>query len=530
MRNNLPVTNTEYEFPEEDMLVSATDLESNIQYCNPAFIETSGYTHEELIGQPHNLIRHPDMPREAFADLWATIRRGHSWTALVKNRRKNGDHYWVRANVTPIVQNGATVGYLSVRTKPAREEIAEAERLYAKMRTQGSDAPRLQYGQLRRRGLPGVYDALRRAVSANGTLIAGAAGPIAITGMTPLTRHLNCGTLIATAAALVLVLTSLPTWFLARRSNRSIARTEQIAARIAAGDLTVQIPHGNLDASAGVGRGLAQLKVSLVAIVTDVRKQIDHMKLATREIASGNMDLSNRTEVQAASLQETAASLEQLTATVKNNSHSARQAHSMVERAQSATRSGCDAVRLAEQTMREISHASNQITAIVTTIDAIAFQTNILALNAAVEAARAGESGKGFAVVAGEVRSLAQRCATATKEIKAIVESNARAAKNGEQSVSRATEQMNEISRVMDGVLTVVQEVAAASQQQSQGIGSINDSVIHLDDTTQQNAALVEEGAATAQNLSGQANVLDEAVRLFTLPFDFRAARGSVAQ
>ncbi|HEX7933811.1 MAG TPA: PAS domain-containing protein, partial [Paraburkholderia sp.] len=134
MRNNQPVTGHEYEFASSHMLVSATDLTGRIEYCNPAFITVSGFTRDELIGQPHNLIRHPDMPREAFADLWATIRDGRPWTALVKNRRKNGDYYWVLANVTPVVKKDAVVGYLSVRVKPELDAVRAAETLYARMR------------------------------------------------------------------------------------------------------------------------------------------------------------------------------------------------------------------------------------------------------------------------------------------------------------------------------------------------------------------------------------------------------------
>ncbi len=154
MRTNLPVTTTEYTFSDDDMLVSATDLSSIIQYCNPAFIEVSGFTHDELIGQPHNLIRHPDMPPEAFADLWATVKQGKSWTALVKNRRKNGDFYWVRANVTPIVQNGQTVGYLSVRTRPDRDEVRDAESLYARLRAGQAGSGRLVGGTSATPGSP----------------------------------------------------------------------------------------------------------------------------------------------------------------------------------------------------------------------------------------------------------------------------------------------------------------------------------------------------------------------------------------
>ncbi len=313
------------------------------------------------------------------------------------------------------------------------------------------------------------------------------------------------------------VCTSLPAWRLTRRVEQEIVTLGALAARLAAGDLTVHVPQRSGQTTGPVFASLNQLKVNLTALVSDVRKQIDHLKLATREIASGNMDLSNRTELQAASLQETAASLEQLTATVKNNSHSAQQANQIVERAQGTTRAGCDAVQLTENTMHAISRSSEQITAIVTTIDSIAFQTNILALNAAVEAARAGESGRGFAVVAGEVRALAQRCAAAAKEIKHLIESNVNAAREGSTSVTHAAAQMNEISDVMSRVQAIIQEVASTSGEQSQGIDSINHSVIHLDDSTQQNAALVEQSAATAQNLSNQAEVLDKAVRLFTL-------------
>lgn len=256
---------------------------------------------------------------------------------------------------------------------------------------------------------------------------------------------------------------------------------------------------------------------NLTAIVSDVRKQTVQLPFATREIAAANLDLSNRTEMQAAALQETAAALEQLTATVKSNSQAARHANEIVEQARATTRTGCDAVQATERTMEAILQSSKQIVAIVATIDTIAFQTNILALNAAVEAARAGESGRGFAVVAGEVRALAQRCAGASREIRSIVESNVGVALEGASSVSHAVARMAEIDQVMTRVGSIMAEVVGASQEQSQGIDSINDSVLHLDDTTQRNAALVEQSAATAHSLSRQAEILDDAVRLFTL-------------
>jgi aerotaxis receptor len=158
MRTNLPVTHQEFVIPEGVTLVSTTDLQSRITYCNPAFVAVSGFERDELIGQHHNLVRHPDMPAEAFRDMWATLASGTPWSALVKNRRKNGDHYWVVANATPVMENGQAVGYMSVRTKPTREQVQGAEALYARMRseaTSGSARIALHHGRVVRTGLMG---------------------------------------------------------------------------------------------------------------------------------------------------------------------------------------------------------------------------------------------------------------------------------------------------------------------------------------------------------------------------------------
>lgn len=161
------------------MLVSATDVKGRIQYCNPAFIAISGYTREELLGAPHNIVRHPDMPREAYADMWESIRAGHPWTALVKNRRKNGDHYWVYANVTPVVENGKTVGYLSVRTKPSRDEVKLADSTYAQMREGTLRSRKLHRGKLVRTGMVGKLQALTRLSVVSRIAIGYAIAPLA---------------------------------------------------------------------------------------------------------------------------------------------------------------------------------------------------------------------------------------------------------------------------------------------------------------------------------------------------------------
>jgi aerotaxis receptor len=517
MRNNQPVTGHEYEFPSSHMLVSATDLTGRIQYCNPAFIAVSGFTRDELIGQPHNLIRHPDMPREAFADMWSTIREGRPWTALVKNRRKNGDHYWVHANVTPVVEKGAVVGYLSVRIKPEREAVRAAETLYDRMRTGESRGVKLRRGVVVRTGLAGRLQALMRLPVATRAATGYALTPLALLatglvaweGTPPVPFWIAFG--VTTAISFM-------SWrMLTRQLAAPIRDMSGFATRLAAGDLTADLQIARHDDLGDVLQAMNQLKANLAAIVYDVRAQISGMLDNAREISSGNVDLARRTELQAASLEETAATMEQLTTTVQANADASVRALDLARDAKAAAAVGGKIAGQVEQTMAGITAASRRIADITGVIDGIAFQTNILALNAAVEAARAGEAGRSFAVVAGEVRMLAQRCAASSKEIKSVVEASASEVAAGTELVARTTSQMRVIDEAVERVSSIIVEVANASSEQAEGIRQVNQAVSHLDGATQQNAALVEQAAATAQSLAKQADVLDEAVRLFTV-------------
>lgn len=525
MRNNQPVTGQEYEFPSSQMLVSATDLTGRIEYCNPAFIAVSGYTHEELVGQPHNLIRHPDMPREAFADMWATIRDGRPWTALVKNRRKNGDHYWVHANVTPVVKKGAVVGYLSVRVKPARDAVRAAEALYSRMCTGEARGIKLRRGMIVRTGLAGRLQALTRLPVATRAAFGYALTPLALAaaglaawqGAPPTPFWIAFG--VASAFSLV-------SWcLLARHVAAPVRDMSGFATRLAAGDLTVDLEIARHDDLGDVLQALTQLRANLAAIVYDVREQINGMLDNAREISSGNVDLARRTELQAASLEETAATMEELTTTVQANADASVRALDLAKDAQAAAAEGGKIAGQVEQTMAAITAASRRIADITGVIDGIAFQTNILALNAAVEAARAGEAGRSFAVVAGEVRMLAQRCAASSKEIKSVVEASAAEVAAGTDLVARTTSQMRAIDEAVERVSSIIVEVANASSEQAEGIRQVNQAVSHLDGATQQNAALVEQAAATAQRLAAQADVLSEAVRLFTVADTAPASR-----
>ncbi|WP_084687981.1 methyl-accepting chemotaxis protein [Paraburkholderia oxyphila] len=530
MRNNQPVTQQEFDYPASQMLVSATDLKGRIQYCNPAFVAVSGFAKEELIGKAHNIIRHPDMPPEAFADLWQTIQSGRPWTALVKNRRKDGDHYWVRANVTPVSEQGTVVGYLSVRVKPSREEIREAESLYAQMREGRLRSARLRRGELVRTGLVGAAQSLMRLPVATRIAIGYALVPAALAaagfgawrGLPPTPFWCAFGT----AAAC-----SLAAWRLATRHlGGPLTQMSMASTRMAAGDLTATLAIASKDDLGDVLQALNQLQANLTAIVFDVRAQIDGMLEAAHEISTGNLDLSRRTELQAASLEETAATMDQLTTTVQANAEASTRALDLARAAQSAAAEGGSIAGRMERTMSGITDASRRIADITGVIDGIAFQTNILALNAAVEAARAGEAGRSFAVVAGEVRMLAQRCAASAKEIKQVVDASVSEIAQGTELVGHTTAQMRTIDEAVSRVSAIIVEVANASGEQAEGIHQVNQAVAHLDSATQQNAALVEQAAATAQRLAEQADVLDEAVRLFTLAGTHASVRNAPAQ
>jgi methyl-accepting chemotaxis protein len=294
------------------------------------------------------------------------------------------------------------------------------------------------------------------------------------------------------------------------------ADAAQLAAQIAEGDLTGDVQLGSKDSSSLMFK-LDQMKMQLLNIVSDIQQSSLSIATGASEISMGNNDLSQRTEQQAASLEETAASMEQLTSTVKQNADNARQATQLTASALEATERGASAVDTVIHTMRSIQENSSKIAEIISVIDGIAFQTNILALNAAVEAARAGEQGRGFAVVASEVRSLAQRSAVAAKDIKALIETSVATVGSGNEQVGVSGEHMRQIVESIKSVNDIISEISAASVEQSLGIEQINKAVSMMDESTQQNAALVEQAAAAATSLDQQAERMRHAIGIFRI-------------
>jgi methyl-accepting chemotaxis protein len=289
------------------------------------------------------------------------------------------------------------------------------------------------------------------------------------------------------------------------------------AQRVARGDLTSRAAVTERDETGDLLRALASMSNALAGIVGHVRSGTGAIATASNEIASGNADLSARTEQQASSLEETASSMEELTSTVRQNADNAREANQLARKAAAIAGEGGAAVAEVVATMGSINESSRKIVDIIAVIDGIAFQTNILALNAAVEAARAGEQGRGFAVVAGEVRNLAQRSASAAKEIKALIADSVDKVAAGTDQVDRAGATMGDIVRSIEQVTRIIADIANASEEQSAGIEQVNSAIVDMDSVTQQNAALVEQAAAAAESMQEQAERLAYVVSTFKL-------------
>jgi methyl-accepting chemotaxis protein len=304
-------------------------------------------------------------------------------------------------------------------------------------------------------------------------------------------------------------------WLLTRGITVPLKNAITVARRVADGDLTGEIVVSSKDETGQLLQALKGMNESLKKIVTDVRRGTSDIATASSEIASGNADLSQRTEEQASSLEETASSMEELTSTVKQSADNARQANQLAAGASQIAVKGGEVVGQVVSTMSGISESSKKIADIIGVIDGIAFQTNILALNAAVEAARAGEQGRGFAVVASEVRTLAQRSAAAAKEIKELITDSVTKVEGGTTLVNEAGQTMDEIVGAVKRVTDIMAEITAAAQEQSSGIGQVNQAVMQMDQVTQQNAALVEEAAAAADSMQQQARALAQAVGVF---------------
>jgi len=447
------------------------DMRGTVLAVNDNYLRMFGYTRPEILGQPYALFVNPaDREGSEYQVLWEQMRAGQHQQGRFRRMGKNGREVWVRASFNPLIgQDGQPWKVIKVASE-ITQIIVEARAL---------DSAVHESQEVIQAALRGAGD---RRISMEGK-----SGNLAL-----LARSIN---------------------ELISGVQTTVAETMQVVQRAVEGDLTSRV---KMDDKSGHFRALAvsvnSMIQSMMEVVTTLTETSNEVQAGAEEISRGNLNLSRRTEEQAASLEQTAFSMKQMTATVKNNADNASHASQLAEAAREQADRGSSVVGSAVAAMSEINTASKKIADIIGVIDEIAFQTNLLALNAAVEAARAGEQGRGFAVVATEVRNLASRSAAAAKEIKGLIQDSVGKVNEGTKLVDESGDVLSDIVMRVKKVTAVMAEIASSSREQASGIEQVNKAVTLMDTMTQQNSALVEEASAAAQALNEQATALTKLI------------------
>ena len=492
-------------------LVSTTDLNGIITYVNTAFIDASGYTGDELLGKPHNIIRHPDMPRLAFKDMWQSIKKGNTWSGLIKNRRKDGGFYWVRANVTPLRNCGSIIGYLSVRTCPSRKDIKEINDIYSLMRSGSNSKYYLNDGILKKRGIFSAVQSLFNLLQAEKIAVMAFLSPLSV-GLLYFESKLNFEFFF------VIIISLISAYLIRRFVDTPLKNAISLVKKMAAGDLSAEVPtnlgHSKIDQLLA---GLSQMNVNIQAVVDDVRRGVDGVLVAASSVASSSRDLNRQTERQASRLTEAMSSTEILMRMFQSTTNKATASSRITEAAGITSDKSQIIYSQVMETMSKITVSSARISSIVGVIDSIAFQTNLLALNAAVEAARAGEQGKGFAVVASEVRELAQRSANAAKDIKTLIDSSAESINDGVENVKITGFCIQDLKIQIQSINDFILEVITACQEQTKSINDVAQLVADTEEITLINCSLANKSDEDAKKLNNHASMLKKSVGIFSL-------------
>ncbi|SDT96992.1 methyl-accepting chemotaxis protein [Halopseudomonas salegens] len=520
MRKNLPVSGQEKTFAADQRLISATDPRGEIQYCNDEFEAVSGFSRQELIGSPHNLVRHPDMPPAVYEQMWACLKAGKCWMGIVKNRCKNGDHYWVEAYVTPVMEGGQIIGFESVRTQPDRERVERAERVY-----QAINAGKSPLGGLQRLSslLGHCWSALLLALI-TGVLV-GALSGVWWLGL------LALGGGVLAAGVLFGHFSRGVSLSLGQINN---AFDDPLAALIFTGQ-------GGL-----MGR-LQMVLISEAARIRTALTRLTDYTEQTSEAAAESQDLAsktrqaldaqrNETDMASTAMTQMAASITEVSGNVQLTADEAANAQNLVNQGSAVADNTLEVIQALSQTVEQVTRTveslaaeSGQIGKAAELIQAISEQTNLLALNAAIEAARAGEQGRGFAVVADEVRSLAQKTRDSTESIKEVIarlQDSSQVAVNmvhqGNSEVEKGLAQVEQTQQALQGIRTTMeqinrmtQQMAAASEQQARVADTISEQIRHIAGSADTSLKLAGQASERGQYLEQTATDLQRLAERF---------------
>lgn len=499
MKKNLPVTQQEKPFIKGKYIVSKTDLKGCITYANDAFIEMSGFTYDDLIGKNHNIVRHPDVPPQAFADLWENLKEGRPWRGIVKNRAKNGDHYWVDALVVPVRKDDQTIGYMSVRTEATRQQVAAAEPLYRALNASGKAIPRPSaWSKITLRAkmfsLALGLILLQVTSTASGFLDGALTLPAAIH---PILAFLS----IAIGMSLIVMQNGI---------FNALGLATQDLDHIAQGNLVERIENNRLDEVGKIYDALITMQSHLKVMLAEISEVTEAVERNSGRLECKMAEVGRQSASQSGAANEIAAAISEMTASIENVAGDARdsadsteasrglleQATRQMEQSREASRKVVATVSQASTTMLDLFKSIYQIGTITQAIQEIAGQTNLIALNAAIEAARAGEQGRGFAVVADEVRKLAERTRQQTDEITKTVQIIQQAT---QITVTTMEEAGGQVGKADAQILGAEESLDAVVQQGAKIYGMAQ----HMVTATTEESLASQEIARQVNNIAG---------------------------